>query len=224
MKIEHNAEMVKKFADIMFTAEMKHSEDRTGYHRSDAIACPLKCFWRMTGKEAIYTSKEVGLFIIGIMAHKAMHEYFDAQEVVYRFGESADAPAVTIDALYSKFPIESKSTRKQIYKKSDIPNDWIEQICFGMAVMGVNKGYLMILNVISFALMVFEFEIDDAERDLYKAVFAAKIMKIAHAIKINDSNILEPKLIECQFCPYRPFKSREGWKGCHYYNPVKKEK
>jgi hypothetical protein len=159
--------------------------------------------------------------VIGAIAHEIMHKYFDAQEKVFKL-ENAEDVAVTIDALLGKYPIESKTTRKKIYNKSQIPEDWKEQLCIGMATMGSNKGFLMILNVISFAVMVFEFDLSDEELSLWKTVFVAKILLIAKSLKEKNPNMLEPKFVDCKWCPYRPMRKRTNWSGCPNYRPEKK--
>lgn len=225
MKITHNADMMHKFSKIMLSGQIKQSKQRSGFHRSDAIACPLKCYWRMMGKEAIYTSQNIGIFLIGAIAHVTLHQYFDAQEKIFYLNEAEEDVAVTIDALHGEYPIESKTTRRKIYSKSDIPNDWVEQLCIGMSTMGKNVGYLMILNVISFAVMVWEFELTDKDLAMFKAVFAAKIKQIAEAIRDKDPTKLEPKRKDCEWCAYKPYRGkRKDWKGCPYYNPLPKPK
>jgi len=49
MKIEHKSEMVQKFAEIIMRDFSHDQKQRGGMHRSDAIACPLKGYWRLTG-------------------------------------------------------------------------------------------------------------------------------------------------------------------------------
>ena len=108
MKIQHNAEMVKKFSEIMLKEYYSQSvTGRTGLHRSDAICCPLKAFWRITKKiEAKYSSQDVGMLLLGTLAHIALHKNFEAQEKVFTI---ADQLYVTVDALYGKYPIETKT-------------------------------------------------------------------------------------------------------------------
>lgn len=110
MQIRHRSDMVSKFAEIMMNDFAKQQKDRTGLHRSDAITCPLKAYWRLTGKyQAIFTSQSVGILLIGTLAHLALHKNFNAQEEVH----DLHGVTVTIDAITEmdgkRYPIESKT-------------------------------------------------------------------------------------------------------------------
>ena len=75
----------------------KSTVERTGFHRSDAISCPLKADWRITGEvEQEYGTRDVGMLLLGTLAHIAMHEYFDAHEQVFKLHEIA----ITVDAIF----------------------------------------------------------------------------------------------------------------------------
>jgi len=220
MEIVHNAEMVAKFSDIMLSEQIKKSKDRQGFHRSDAISCPMKCYNRMTGMEAIYDAQAIGYFLLGDLAHIALHRNFDAQEFHVKV---ANIITVSIDALMGKFPIESKSTRKKIYTKDQIPQEWLEQLAFGMASLGTDVGYLMVINIISFAVMIWEVHMSIAERDMFKQAMEWKIVILMDAIQKLDPSKLEIKRSECEYCEYKPKRIREG-KACPYYNPIEKSK
>ena len=213
MKISHNSEMVKKFSEVMLSKYYKQSTtDRPkGFHRSDAISCPLRAYWRMTGEiEAEYGTRDVGMLLLGTLAHIALHKHFDYKEKIYKL----QGIYITVDALYGKYPIETKSTRKRIYRKEDLPEAWIEQLCIAMAVMKVNKGYLMVMNIINFALTVWEIIMTDEEREMFLQSCIWQILSIAESVNKKDPSILTPKYNECRFCSYRP---KRGKKGCPYY-------
>jgi len=221
MKIIHNSDMVKKFSDIMLTKfYQKSTVERTGFHRSDAISCPLKAYWRITGEIGQeYGTRDVGMLLLGTLAHIAMHEYFDAHEQVFKLHEIA----ITVDAIFGEHPIETKTTRKKIYKKEDLPQSWIAQLAIAMAVMKVNKGYLMVLNIITYGLTVWEITMPTEERDLFKQSCIWQILSISDAIESKDPSKLSPKHSDCQWCSYRPTRKRP--KGCSYYKkPPKKTK
>jgi len=224
MRIQHCSEMVQNFAEIMMEGFTKQSKTRTGLHRSDVIACPLKCYWRLTGLiKPIYTSQSVGILLIGTLAHIALHKNFDAQEKVFNL----DGMDVTIDAILGKlhdspidYPIESKTTRKKIYRKEDIPEEWLQQLAIAMSVMNVDTGYLMIFNVITFSITVWEVNMRWDEREMF--INAAKWQKnsILDAVAKLKPELLTPKRSECEWCAYKPMKKRELDAGCQYYNPM----
>ena len=215
--------MVQNFAEILMSDFTKQSKTRTGLHRSDVIACPLKCYWRLTGLiKSIYTSQNVGILLIGTLAHIALHKNFDAQEKVF----DLDGMDVTVDAILGKlhdspidYPIESKTTRKRIYRKEDLPEEWLQQLAIAMAVMNVDTGYLMIFNVITFSMTVWEITMRWDERNMF--IDAAKWQKnsILDAVAKRKPELLQPKRSECEWCAYRPMRKREDV-GCKWYNPM----
>jgi len=223
MRIQHKSEMVQNFANIMLKDFRKDSKKRTGLHRSDAIACPLKAYWRLTGLiKPIYTSQSVGILLIGTLAHIALHKNFDAQEKVY----DLHGITITVDAILGElsgsnieYPIESKTTRKRIYRKEDIPEEWIEQLAIAMSVMNVDKGYLMIFNVINFSITVWEIIMDEEERDMFTNAVIAIVGSILDAIAKKRPDLLQPKITECKWCPYRPMRKRNMGEGCQFYKP-----
>lgn len=215
MQIKHNADKVKEFSDIMLSRYYRKSTgERKGFHRSDAIACPLKAYWRLTGEiKQEYGTKDVGILLLGTLAHIALHKHFDAQEKVY----TLQGIYITVDAIYGKYPIETKSTRKKIYKKEDLPESWLEQLAIAMAVMKVNKGYLMVMNIITYGLTVWEVTMTDTEREVFLNSCIWQILSIADAIKKKTPEILTPKYEDCKWCSYRRTRKK---KGCPYYKPT----
>lgn len=218
MKIEHDSQKVKEFSDIMLSKYYHKSvSQRTGFHRSDAIACPLKAYWRMTGEIVQeYGTRNVGIFLLGELAHIALHRHFDAQEKVYKL----QGIHITVDAIFDgKYPIETKSTRKKVYKKEDLLDSWIEQLCIAMAVMEVNVGYLMVLNIITYGLTVWKITMGDTERTMFINSCIWQIISIANAIKEKTPETLTPKHENCNWCGYKP---KRGKKGCPYYRKPSK--
>jgi len=226
MQITHKAEMVQKFAEIMMRDFSKDQKTRSGLHRSDAIACPLKAYWRLTGEiQAIYDSSNVGILLIGTLAHIALHKNFDAQEEVH----DVHGVNVTIDAIFGldsgsggkRYPIESKTTRKRIYSKADIPQEWLEQLGIAMGVLDVDLGYLMVFNVINFSITVWEIAMNREERQMFLDGMVYQVGTILNSVKEKKPELLQPKRIECKWCPYRPMRKREG-NGCLWYRVEEK--
>lgn len=219
MRIEHRADMVKDFAERILGSYYKTTtEGRKGWHRSDAISCPLRAYWRITGElKPVFRSSDVGILMVGTMAHHVLEEGFDYQEKVFDIA----GINVTIDALSGKNPVEIKTTRKQIFRKDDIPRDWLEQLAIGMSVMGVDIGYLMIINIISFALTVWEFSMSAEEREVTKQAFIWQVLNIADSVEKHKPELLKPRYSDCHWCLYRPSKETPS---CPYYQKQKEDK
>jgi hypothetical protein len=218
MRIKYNGEMIKEFADKVLSYHYeKTTVGRKGFHRSDAISCGLKGYWRITGEvKGEYRSKDVGIVMIGEMAHQILEKGFDAQEKVFDIA----GVQVTIDAIHGDKPLEWKTTRKNIFRKEDIPKDWVEQLAIGMAVMNVETGYLAIINIINVSFMVFEFSMSEPERELTRNAFIWQIMNIAEAIDKKDPSQLKPRYEDCEWCVYRPSKTNRN---CPYYKKIEKK-
>jgi hypothetical protein len=223
MQIRHCSEKVQEFAEIMLRDFSKDQKNRGGVHRSDAIACPLKGYWRLTGEiNAIYDSQNVGILLIGTLAHIALHKNFEAQEEQH----DLHGIAVTIDAIFGednkRYPIESKTTRKKIYSKADIPQEWIEQLGIAMGVLDVDIGYLMVFNVISFSMSVWEISMPKEERQTFLDGAIYSVSMILDAVEKRKPELLSPKRIECKWCAYRPMKKRIG-NGCPWHKVVEEK-
>lgn len=220
VKIRYDAEKVKDFARIILDKYYAKSVGgRSGFHRSDAIACPLRAYWRLTGEiEQEYSTQSVGILCLGELCHIALHKNFDAQEKIYNL----EGIHITVDAIFNgQFPIETKSTRKKIYKKDDLLDSWLEQLAIAMSVMKVNTGYLMILNIITFGLTVWEITMTEQERKVFLNSCKWQILTIADALKKKDPTILSPKYKDCHWCSFKPSNRR---KGCPYYKKIEEEK
>jgi hypothetical protein len=219
MRISHDADMVQKTADLLLREFYKDKTlGRVGFHRSDAISCPLTAYWRITGeRKGEYRSRDVGILMLGEMAHIVLERGFEYQEKVVKVGEVS----VTIDALMDGKPIEIKTTRKNIYKKEDLPREWQEQLSIAMAVTEQDEGWLLIVNVITFAVLAFKFEMGPEEREMFRQAFVWQIISIADSIKQKKPELLKPKYDDCRFCYYRPTKT--NLEGCPFYRqPPKK--
>ena len=219
MRIRHDSDKVKEFSQIMLSKYYRTStKERKGWHRSDSISCPLKGYYRMAGEiQPEYKSRDVGMLLLGTLAHIALHKNFSAQEKVYWL---ANKVAITVDAIYDKggksYPIETKTTRKRIYKKGDLLQSWIEQLAIAMSIMNADVGYLMVMNIINFSLTVWEITMTKEEREMFIHGCIWQILSIAEAVEKKSPSLLTPKTNECRFCPYRPTRTK---KGCSYYNP-----
>jgi hypothetical protein len=186
----------------------------------------LKGYWRLTGEiNAIYDSQNVGILLIGTLAHIALHQNFDAQEEQH----DLNGIKITIDAIFGlnsgsggkRYPIESKTTRKRIYSKADIPQEWLEQLGIAMGVLDVDIGYLMVFNVIAFSMTVWEVSMRKEERQLFLDGCVWGVGVILDAVDKRKPELLSPKRIECKWCPYRPMKKRIG-NGCPWYKVEEK--
>jgi len=231
--------MANKFTEVILKNFIEHSKDRSGIHRSDIICCPHKPFNRMVlGIPAIFSSETIGVFLVGELSHLLLHKNFSAQEyeimVANLVSMHIDAIASTGDfqnligiedwGVDAKRPLESKTTRKFIHSREDIPNEWLEQLAFGMSYLGVEVGYIMVENLLAgIPVMVIKITMNAQERDMYKDAFLWKINIISNFLLTKDDSNLEVHRYECKHCEYKPCKKRREQypenEGCKFYNP-----
>lgn len=231
--------MAEKLSEIVLKKQIEHSKERKGYHRSDIITCTHKPFNRVVRKlHAMFSPETMGIFLVGELAHLLLHQNFTAQEyevivanlvsmhidAIASLGDFQDQVGIEDWGKDEKRPIESKTTRKLIVRQEDIPNEWIEQLAFGMAYLGVTTGYIMIVNIINFHISVVTIKMNEKDRDMFKEAFMWKISLIINAVNLEDDSELEVKRFDCKYCEYRPSKKRKELygdedKGCPFYNP-----
>lgn len=212
MKIQYNSSKTKEFSESILTHHYEKSTlGRKGWHRSDAISCPLQAYWRVTGElQGEYRSKDIVTVMVGEMGHWFLEKPFAFQEKVFNFHDVQ----VTIDAIAGGYPIEIKTTRKQIFSKDKIPADWTEQLAIGMSVMDIDTGFLLIINIINGTFMVFDYTMSAEERELTRQAFIWQILSIADAVEKHNPDLLKPRYSDCHWCRYRPSKQSDG---CKYY-------
>jgi hypothetical protein len=212
VKIKYNGDKTKEFSECILSYHYEKSTlGRKGWHRSDAISCPLEAYWRLTGEvKGEYRTRDTVTVMIGEMAHQVLEKGFDYQEKVFNFHDVQ----VTIDAIAGNCPIEIKTTRKKIFSKDQIPADWTEQLAIGMSVMDVDTGFLLIINIINGTFMVFDYTMNAEERELTRQAFIWQILSIADAIEKKNPDLLKPRYSDCHWCYYRPSKQSAG---CKYY-------
>lgn len=213
MRIDYNPEMTKVFSERILRDHYERTTlGREGWHRSDAISCPLQAYWRITGEvKGSFRVRDVGIFLVGEMGHVLLERGFDYQEKIVDFY----GIKVTVDAIHGKYPVEIKTTRMNICRKENLPREWVEQLSIAISVMGAPKGYLMVLNIVTLQFRVWEFKyFTEKERELFRKVFLNQILAIADAVDKRNPKLLKPKYKDCKFCYYRPYETN---KGCPFF-------
>jgi hypothetical protein len=168
------------------------------FHRSDLVYCELKPYCRLTGIEAKPTVKAVENWVIGEIGHIVIQRAFDAVEVEKKL----DGVEVHHDVEYEGVPLEIKTTTLRILNPTHLPQEYLDQLAFGLVFEQVREGKLLTLDLVTKTLLVWKVRLSTRELEEYTRRFMRQYRKIMDAVKRRDPSILKPKYEECEYCPY----------------------
>ncbi len=133
MKIEPNLDLKHIFLSAL--KEKYSRPDREGIHVSNLVYCLREAYWNKVDP-APPTEKTLSFFVDGARRHSVLESLSGARSEVKveRWGIHG-----TVDMLING-PVEVKTTRA----KSGIPDHYLKQLGYYAALMGVNRGYLII--------------------------------------------------------------------------------
>ena len=216
---EKSAQLMQRITD-KFTKEEIH---RTGseIHVSDLCGCEVKAYCRITGVEQKKTKQLIGLMVFGIISEFVLAETYPKEERQ----NLATLPFLTeeeniyghIDIFEDmKCPMEVKGSRQRIFKATDIPKIWQEQLMSYMALKGAIVGWLIIINFFSTQIMAFCFEMKGDETMEWIMTLNNRARRIRKAVKSKDPSGLEirGKYGQCYYktnCP-RKNDCKDLWK------------
>lgn len=211
---EKSAEIEKKLIDKWFHWEeqRKHyrisREERVAkrgkeFHVSDVVGCPLKTYCRMKNFERKFTKTNVGLMLFGIVAQKFIQWLYSEEECEYE-AWIPDVIIGHIDVLeMGKYPLEVKASRKRIFKRSQLPQTWVEQLVCYMAMMSSEIGWLIILNI--FSCQVTCFCIKMTKEDILGQLVAISttVNERRRAVNLERPTMLRPNAEDYEWCYYK---------------------
>ena len=186
-------------------------------HVSDLTTCLMKPVCRLIGLEREKTKASVGLMVFGIIAENVIAWTYPADVLQFKSSmnllKDEDDIFGHIDIFEEKrFPLEVKGTRKRIFRTRDIPVNWVEQLVSYISMQGADRGWLVILNIISCQLMAFRIEMTNPERLDWLITLTSR----ADAVKKLAKEIIERGInINLTILEIRPEDySMCGWKSC----------
>lgn len=204
----------EKSMELMQRIEEKFGESsrRTArgseMHVSDLTGCQLRPYCRVIGIPRETTKQQVGIMVFGIIAETILGWTFPKDQLQFPSNlsllEGEENIFGHID-IYEKFifPLEVKASRKNIFKRSEIPIYWVEQLMSYMAMQGATKGWLVLFNVFSCQIMAFQFRLskDDILAWLITLTNRASIIK--DAVRRKDPSNLEINPQQYEMCDYK---------------------
>lgn len=164
---KHKSEELTKRIEAKFFRE--YIPRGNELHVSDLTACLMKPVCRLIGLKREDTKASVGLMVFGIIAENVVAWTYPADVLQFKSSmnllKDEDDIFGHIDIFEEKrFPLEVKGTRKRIFKTKDMPLNWVEQLVSYVSMQGADKGWLVILNILSCQLMAFRVEMTDQDR------------------------------------------------------------
>jgi len=167
-------------------------------HRSDLVYCPLKAYCRLTGIEAKPREKVVESWIVGTAIHEVIQRAFKEKEIKVSNG----VIEAHLDTRYRGCPLEIKTTVLTISRPSEIPDEYIQQLIYGMILEGKRTGYLLTLDIVNKTILVWKVRLTTTEWEDWRDRMIVERSKILEAVQSRNPFILKPQIGECSTCPY----------------------
>lgn len=145
-----------------FDRENKKSTRGTEVHVSDLIGCQVAAYNRITGVPANKTKSSKGLMAFGIASELVLALTYDEEErqkesrLFLKEDESIFGHIDIFESLM--YPLEVKNSRLRVFKASDIPQKWVEQLMAYMSIEGATTGWIVVFNAVSTQLIAFRLE------------------------------------------------------------------
>lgn len=173
------------------------------FHVSDVVSCPLQTYCRLKKFQRKFTKKNVGMMMFGIVAQKLFQWLYPDEDCEYE----AWIPDIVIGHIDifegQKYPIEIKSSRKKIFKRSQIPQKWIEQLVCYMAMTSSQVGWLVILSIFSCQVTCFCVQMTKEEILGQLVVISTTVNERRRAVNLERPAMLRPSGEQYEYCVYK---------------------
>lgn len=200
-------ELMQRIED-KFGAKSRKTARGTEMHVSDLAGCLLKPYCRLIGLEQEFSKSAIGVMVFGIIAENVLGWTFDKAMLQYQSyipllkGDENIFGHIDVYEDY-KFPLEVKASRKSVFKASDVPQFWVEQIMSYMAMQGANHGWVILFNVFSTVIMAFQLQMTNDDILGWLVTLNHRANRVKMAAKKKDPLALEPVGSEYKFCSYK---------------------
>jgi len=173
------------------------------FHVSDVVCCPLQTYCRLKRFQRKFTKKNVGMMLFGIVAQKLFQWLYPDDNCEYE-AYIADVVIGHIDIFEDlKYPMEIKSSRKRIFKRSQIPQRWVEQLVCYMAMTSSKIGWITILNIFSCQVSCFRVEMTDEDILGQLVVISTTVNERRRAVNLERPTMLRPSGEQYEYCVYK---------------------
>lgn len=210
MKLYYNSEKTKELQNRIIEWWEKNQQTRDNkIHVYDIVNCEAKAYLRLTGEKAIYTNQNAGLLVFGIIGAMVIQLTYPEDEREYEC-DLEKLIFAHLDVFAGKLePMEIKNTRKKIFSKSKIPEEWINQLMCYMVITKKNVGHLIFMNALATTVTVFTIEMASDELAAYQMFMFEKMERIVSSAAKRDCSILTILPLQHPSCPYKLVCPRE---------------
>jgi len=205
---DKSAELTRRMEE-RFEEESKKNVRGDEIHVSDLTGCLLKPYCRMVGIEVRRSKSSVGFMVFGIIAENILGWIYPKNESQHLTSlHLIDTPETVVGHLdiyeNMEYPIECKMSRKSIFKQSDLPLYWVEQLISYMSMEGKTIGWLVFFNVFTTQIMAFKFILTQREILDWLVTISLRISNLKTAVKKKDPNfIVEIRAENYEYCGYK---------------------
>jgi len=203
LKFFYDSEKTKEF-ETLLVERWSEPKPREKIHVSDIVHCLVGAWCRMNHIQKDPTKENIGMLIFGIIGGQVIQWAFPED-----WCESETDLESTIFAHIDVFdknlhsPYETKASRKKIFKASDVPPSWVDQLICYMTMKNSDIGWILILNVFSNQISAFRLELTANERLGQTIVMMERAAKLQKALKENNPELLPLKPEEYENCLFK---------------------
>jgi len=191
--------------------EKRSASSRRGseFHVSDLIWCPVGAYCRVTGVERQRSKTVIGLMVFGIIAEDVIVSCYDKREATFQenariYLKKDESVFGHIDIFeHDVHPLEVKATRKRVFKASDVPIQWVEQLMSYMSMKGAIRGWLLIFNIFSCQTMAFQMILTQKYILGWIITLATRASNLKKAFSSKDPSHLEIAFKTHNTCDYK---------------------
>jgi hypothetical protein len=186
-------------SEVEARMKAENEERLKAIHVSDLVYCLKKAYWRRQGYEEAYSEKDLTVRGLG----KGHHNFLETLRGAVREAEVERHGVIGHIDMLEDHPIEIKTTRQTIESKN-IPEHYLRQLAYYCILTSSDKGFLIVFNVISGRLQVFEANYSGCLGE-YEAEFRDRLGRLRAALEANDPSLLEGSNFdwECHHCGFR---------------------
>lgn len=205
MKVYHDKEKTKEIEKKIFDEwgrrEKKWAEK--GYNVSDCTYCEMKCYLRRTGEKQKITKRNIGFLVFGIIAEQIVMAIYPKEQKQFEanLNETVWGHLDVFEKF--EFPLEGKATAKRIFKRGQLPVNWVMQLINYITMTSSKKGWLVILNIFSRQISAWCVELTEEEKLMQIEVLMDKVSRFDYAIKNEDYSNLQISPKEYGLCSFK---------------------
>jgi len=168
----------------------------------------MKPYNRLTGVERVITKSAIGVMVFGIVAENILGWTFPSEELQYQ----SHLPMLKREEnifghmdIYECqiYPLEVKASRKTVFRATDLPKYWVEQLMSYMSLQGAKIGWLVLFNVFSTVIMAFRMVLTAKDILGWLVTMAERAELVRKSAKERNASAVPINPLEYNWCHYK---------------------